>query len=60
MATHIANEKQTVTIPLWAVGLSEFQISAVRLEAVKRGITPAELVREWVMELAEKLLKPAA
>lgn len=42
--------------PEWATGLSDEHIAVVRREAIRRGITPGELVRLWVLELVAKLL----
>jgi hypothetical protein len=64
MATQSAQTTDPTTapaaVPEWAAGLTPEQLSAVRLAALKGGKTPAELVREWVLELAAALAKPAA
>jgi hypothetical protein len=60
MATHFENKKDSATLPEWAQGLSEEQLAAVRLEALRQGKPPGEVVREWVLEMADKLCKPAA
>lgn len=59
MATQFENKAQGQPLPEWAVGLTDEQLAAVRLEAMKQGKPPGELVREWVLEMASKLI-PAA
>lgn len=41
--------------PQWAKGLNEDQKAAIRREALRQGKTPTELVKEWILNLSEKL-----
>ncbi|QJE95990.1 hypothetical protein [Luteolibacter luteus] len=42
-------------LPEWADGLPEQVVSTVRQEAIRRGIRPSALVKEWTVKAARDL-----
>lgn len=54
MRSQDANDRR----PEWAKGLTDEQLAALRREAIRQGKRPADLVRECITQLAEKLTTP--
>lgn len=46
---------ESAALPEWAEGLPPDVVSTVRQEAMRRGIKPRALVREWTVETAKTL-----
>lgn len=56
MASHF----MVTRVPEWADGLSQEIIDVVRQEAMRRGIATRDLVREWTLDNARKLIGETA